>query len=233
MIKNIQDYGDQSIIIDFGDEIKKEINQNVIFYFKKIKEIIGHEKIEGVENIIPSYNKLVVQFDLLKIDHAQIKNIISQVKIEKLNNTSQGKIIEVPVNYDLEFGIDLERLSELTKLTIDEIINTHLQTDFYVYMLGFMPGFPYMGDLDPKVYSKRLVTPRVEIPQGSVIIVEQFCAIYPYKSPGGWNIIGRTPVKLFDQNKTNSSLINPGDTVKFKKISKEDFHEQWKKNYEL
>lgn len=233
MIKNIQDYGDQSIIIDFGDEIKKEINQNVIFYFKKIKEIIDHEKIEGVENIIPSYNKLVVQFDLLKIDHAQIKNIISQVKIEKLNNTSQAKIIEVPVNYDLEFGIDLERLSELTKLTIDEIINTHLQTDFYVYMLGFMPGFPYMGDLDSKVYSKRLETPRVEIPQGSVIMVEQFCAIYPYKSPGGWNIIGRTPVKLFDQNKNNSSLINPGDTVKFKKISKEDFHEQWKKNYEL
>lgn len=233
MIKNIQDYGDQSIIIDFGDEIKKEINQNVIFYFKKIKEIIDHEKIEGVENIIPSYNKLIVQFDLLKIDHAQIKNIIGQVKIEKLNNTSQAKIIEVPVNYDLEFGIDLERLSELTKLTIDEIINTHLQTDFYVYMLGFMPGFPYMGDLDPKVYSKRLETPRVEIPQGSVIMVEQFCAIYPYKSPGGWNIIGRTPVKLFDQNKNNSSLINPGDTVKFKKISKEDFHEQWKKNYEL
>jgi len=233
MIKNIQDYGDQSIIIDFGDEIKKEINQNVIFYFKKIKEIIDHEKIEGVENIIPSYNKLVVQFDLLKIDHAQIKNIINQVKIEKLNNTSQGKIIEVPVNYDLEFGIDLKRLSDLTKLTIDEIINTHLQTDFYVYMLGFMPGFPYMGDLDPKVYSKRLETPRVEIPQGSVIMVEQFCAIYPYKSPGGWNIIGRTPVKLFDQNKKNSSLINPGDTVKFKKISKEDFHEQWKKNYEL
>lgn len=233
MIKNIQDYGDQSIIIDFGDEIKKEINQNVIFYFKKIKEIIDHEKIEGVENIIPSYNKLIVQFDLLKIDHEQIKNIIGQVKIEKLNNKSQGKIIKVPVNYDLEFGIDLKRLSDLTNLTIDEIINTHLQTDFYVYMLGFMPGFPYMGDLDPKVYSKRLETPRVEIPQGSVIMVEQFCAIYPYKSPGGWNIIGRTPVKLFDQNKNNSSLINPGDTVKFKKISKEDFHEQWKKNYEL
>lgn len=232
MIKNILDYGDQAVLIDFGNEIKKEINQNVIFVFKKLKQIIKEKNIQGIENIIPSYNKLVIQFNLNLINSSQVRDTILRVKEEKFEINFKPKKIEIPICYDLEYGIDLERLTNITNLSIDEIIETHLNTNFYVYMLGFMPGFPYMGDLDSKLYSKRLTTPRVEIDEGSVIIVEEFCAIYPYKSPGGWNIIGKTPLKLFNQNQSNPNLINPGDEVNFKNISKSQFLEIWKSNYE-
>jgi len=232
MIKNILEYGDQSVLLDFGDEIKKEINQNVIFVFKKLKQIIEENKIPGIQNIIPSYNKLVIQFDLNLTKLDQIHQLISIVKNEKIEINFKPKKIEIPICYNLEYGIDLERLVQITKLNLEEIIETHLKTNFYVYMLGFMPGFPYMGDLDPKLYSKRLTTPRVEIDEGSVIIVEEFCAIYPYKSPGGWNIIGKTPLRLFNQNHSNPNLINPGDEVSFKKITKNEFLKIWRSNYE-
>ena len=107
----------------------------------------------------------------------------------------------------------------------EEIINTHLKSTLFIYMIGFVPGHPFMGDLDSKLFLNRLKTPRVKVPAGSVGIVEKFCNIYPYESPGGWNIIGRTPIKLFN-NKDNfkPSLLSPGDTVNFKKISKKEFH---------
>ena len=105
-----------------------------------------------------------------------------------------------------------------------EIINMHLNTDFFIYMVGFIPGHPFMGDLNSKLFLNRLTTPRVKVPAGSVGIVEKFCNIYPHESPGGWNIIGRTPIKLFDpQQESNPCLLSPGDTIKFKLISKEEF----------
>ena len=115
-------------------------------------------------------------------------------------------------------------MSKALKINKEEIINTHLNTDFFVYMVGFIPGHPFMGDLDPRLFLNRLKTPRVKIPSGSIGIVEKFCNIYPYESPGGWNIIGRTPTKLFNKEKeTNPCLLSPGDSVKFKSISKEEF----------
>ena len=120
--------------------------------------------------------------------------------------------------------MDLENISRTLKMNKDEIINIHLNTDFFVYMVGFIPGHPFMGDLESKLFLNRLETPRVKIPAGSVGIVEKFCNIYPYESPGGWNIIGKTPIKLFNkQNESNPCLLSPGDSVKFKSISKMEF----------
>ena len=120
--------------------------------------------------------------------------------------------------------MDLENISKILKIDKNEIINIHLKTTFFIYMIGFVPGHPFMGDLDSKLFLNRLKTPRVKIPAGSVGIVEKFCNIYPYESPGGWNIIGRTPTKLFNtKNNSNPCLLTPGDTVKFKSISKEEF----------
>jgi len=120
--------------------------------------------------------------------------------------------------------MDLENMSKTLKINKEEIINTHLNTDFFVYMIGFIPGHPFMGDLNPKLFLNRLKTPRVKISPGSVGIVEKFFNIYPYESPGGWNIIGRTPVKLFNaQNESSPCLLSPGDSVKFKSISKNEF----------
>ena len=120
--------------------------------------------------------------------------------------------------------MDLENMSKTLKMNKDEIINIHLNTDFFVYMVGFIPGHPFMGDLNTKLFLNRLKTPRVKIPAGTVGIVEKFCNIYPYESPGGWNIIGRTPTKLFNtKNESDPCLLSPGDIVKFKSISKKEF----------
>ena len=140
----------------------------------------------------------------------------------KLNLSQNSKKWTIPVCYDFE--MDLENMSKTLKINKDEIINTHLNTDFFVYMVGFIPGHPFMGDLNSKLFLNRLKTPRVKIPPGSVGIVEKFCNIYPYESPGGWNIIGRTPTKLFNaQNESSPCLLSPGDSVKFKSISKKEF----------
>lgn len=223
MIKNISPYGDQAIILDFGKEIKKEINLNVMHCFKTIQKIVEKQKIDGVENIVPSYNKLVIQFDLNRLNFNKVLKIVEDIKFENIKFEIQPNQIEIPVCYDEEFGIDLERLKNITGYSKEKIIEMHHQTKFYVYMLGFMPGFPYMGDLPKQIYSKRHATPRIQIAEGSVIIVEQFCAIYPYQSPGGWNIIGRTPLKLFNQNSNKPNLISPGDEIIFKPIQKEKF----------
>ena len=120
--------------------------------------------------------------------------------------------------------MDLENISKTLKIDKDEIINMHLNTDFFIYMVGFIPGHPFMGDLSSKLFLNRLKTPRVKIPPGSVGIVEKFCNIYPYESPGGWNIIGRTPTKLFNtKNELSPCLLSPGDSIKFKSITKKEF----------
>ena len=122
------------------------------------------------------------------------------------------------------FGIDLINISKKLKIDKEEIINIHLKSIFFIYMIGFIPGHPFMGDIDPKLFLNRLKTPRVKLPSGSVGIVEKFCNIYPYESPGGWNIIGRTPIKLFNnKDKSQPCLLSPGDTVKFNSISKKEF----------
>ena len=121
--------------------------------------------------------------------------------------------------------MDLKNISKTLKIEREEIKNIHLNTSFYIYMIGFVPGHPFMGDLDSKLFLDRLKTPRVKVPSGSVGIVEKFCNIYPYESPGGWNIIGRTPMKLFDRKDDSSPcLLSPGDSVKFKLISREEFN---------
>jgi len=149
-------------------------------------------------------------------------DFLKSVDFSKLNISQNSKKWTIPICYDFE--MDLVNMSKILKINKEEIINIHLSTDFFVYMVGFIPGHPFMGDLDSKLFLNRLKTPRVKIPAGSVGVVEKFCNIYPYESPGGWNIIGRTPTKLFNKkDEKNPCLLAPGDSVKFKSISKEEF----------
>ena len=223
MIKKITNISDQGIICDFGEEVNKEINREVIGLFNYLKDKNEKGELQGIYNIIPSYNKLVVHFDLEKNSSQKIKDFISAIDLKKSFIAQKNKTWTIPICYDDEFALDLENLTKSLKLSKDEIINTHLQTEFYVYMIGFMPGHPYMGDLDKKLFTSRLQSPRIQVPIGSVAIAEKFCIIYPYQSPGGWNIIGRTSFKLFDtKNLANPCLVSPGDTVKFKRVNKKD-----------
>ena len=220
MIKNISNLGDAAIYCDFGSEVNKEVNHEVIKYFKTLTS----KNIKGITNLAPSYNKLIITFDLDVINYKELSEKIINLKIDKVNEISSKKKI-IPICIDEEFALDIERVSKNTKLNIKEIYQHILNKDFYCYMTGFVAGMPFLGDTNKNIRLKRLETPRVKVPKGSVGITEQFCNIYSYESPGGWNIIGNTPVKVFDKNNEKKpTLIEPGDSVQFYEITKNEFY---------
>ena len=219
MIKNISNLGDASVYCDFGNEVNEKINSNVINYFKHLKR----NKINGITNITPSYNKLIISFDLEVINFKKLKDKIKKINLENIEK-EEKKIVKVPIFIDDEFSLDLKRLSNKLKITEKQIISTFLSKEYFCYMTGFIAGMPFMGDIDSKIRLYRLETPRVKVPKGSIGITEQFCNIYTFESPGGWNIIGNTPMKIFDKlNKSNPVKINPGDNVIFYQINKNEF----------
>jgi len=221
MIKNILNLGDEALYCDFGKEVNKEINSSVIQYFKTLK----YKKIDGINNLTPSYNKLIVSFDLKKTNFKEIKKIIENITVDQQENLSSNKI-EVPVCCDENLALDIERLEKKLNLNQDQIFKNFFGKEYFCYMTGFIAGMPFLGDLDSKMRTKRLETPRVKVPKGAVGLTEQFANIYTFESPGGWNIIGNTPLKIFDSNKENKpNLINPGDTVVFKKINFDQYKE--------
>ena len=219
MIKNISNLGDAALYCDFGKEVNRETNTKVIEYFKSIKK----ENIDGVNNLTPSYNKLIISFDLKKTTYQQIKKIIENLNIDTHDNLNNKKI-EIPVCSDQTFSLDIKRLEEKLKLSSEKIYENFFNKEFFCYMTGFIAGMPFLGDLDDNIRAKRLETPRVKVPKGSVGLTEQFANIYTFESPGGWNIIGNTPLNIFDSSKEeNPNLINPGDTVIFKRITKDKY----------
>jgi len=222
MLKNILNLGDAALYCDFGKEVNKETNAKVIKYFKNIKE----KKIEGITNITPSYNKLIISFDLNFINFNEIKKKIENLEIKELSK-NKGKSINIPICCDDKFALDIKRLEKTLNIRKDKIYEKFFSKEYYCYMTGFIAGHPFLGDTDASLRAKRLETPRVKIPRGSVGITEQFCNIYSFESPGGWNIIGNTPLNIFDKsNELAPNLINPGDTVKFNQITIEEYKKQ-------
>ena len=222
MIKNISNLGDAAVYCDFGIEINKKINSEVIKYFKAIKE----KNIEGINNITPSYNKLIISFDLSVTNYSNVKNQIEKLDINEVQNNSNKKL-EIPVCCDTSFSLDIERLEKKLDLSKEKILENFFNKEYFCYMTGFIAGMPFLGDLDQNMRAQRLETPRVKVPKGSVGLTEQFANIYTFESPGGWNIIGNTPLDVFDSTKEKEpNLINPGDTVIFKPITLDQY-----KNY--
>ena len=223
MIKNISNLGDAALYCDFGIEVNKEINTNVIKYFKNIKE----KKIEGVTNITPSYNKLIVSFDLNLTNFNDLKNKIENLELNEFTK-NKSKSIKIPICCDKKFALDIQNLEKKLKISEDKIFKNFFSREYYCYMTGFIAGLPFLGDIHESLIVKRLETPRVRVPKGSVGIAEQFCNIYTFESPGGWNIIGNTPLNIFDKtNELMPSLINPGDTVSFNQISIDEYEKRY------
>ena len=222
MLMKLNNIGDNGVVCDFGNEVNQTINNNVIKLFQFVRKEMSLGHVRGILNCTPSYNKLIINFDPKITNAKNIFDFLNSIDFSKLNLLLKKKEWIIPICYDFE--LDLKDISKKIKINKDEIIKIHSHTTFYVYMVGFIPGHPFMGDLDSKLYLNRLETPRVKVPAGSVGIIEKFCNIYPYESPGGWNIIGRTPIKLFNNKDENQPcLLSPGDTVKFKSISKKEF----------
>ena len=223
MIKNISNLGDASVYCDFGSEVSEKINSEVIKYFNYLSKIVQENKIQGITNLSPSYNKLIISFDLTVTNFSKVKNQINNLEIKKVENKI-SKIVKIPVCCEEKYGLDFNRLSKKLKLTKEEILKSYFDIEYFCYMTGFVAGMPFLGDLNEKIRCDRLETPRVKVPEGSVGITEQFANIYTFASPGGWNIIGNTPKKIFHKNKVNDpALIKPGDKVIFYQITKEEY----------
>ncbi|WP_440651091.1 allophanate hydrolase subunit 1 [Candidatus Pelagibacter sp. HIMB1495] len=220
MIKNISNLGDAAVYCDFGVEVNKSVNFEVIKYFKALKK----ENIESINNLTPSYNKLIVSYDLRKTNFKEVKKLIENLNVNETQDNNNTKI-EIPVCCDDEFSLDIKRLEEKLNISRDKILENFFSKEYFCYMTGFIAGMPFLGDLDENMRVPRLETPRVKVPKGSVALTEQFANIYTFESPGGWNILGNTPVDVFDNSKEEEpNLINPGDIVVFKQINLEKYN---------
>ena len=220
MIKNISNLGDAALYCDFGSEVNQEINSKVIRYFKSIQK----ENIDGINNLTPSYNKLIISFDLRKKNFQTIKKLIENLNITNDDELETNRI-KIPVCCDENFSLDIKRLEEKLQITRDKIYEKFFGKELFCYMTGFIAGMPFLGDLENELQAKRLETPRVKVPKGSVGLTEQFANVYTFESPGGWNIIGNTPQVIFDStNENNPNLIKPGDVVIFEQITKEQYY---------
>ncbi|MDC1031906.1 allophanate hydrolase subunit 1 [Candidatus Pelagibacter sp.] len=223
MIKNISNLGDAAVYCDFGSEVNESINLSVIDYFHYISKLIKDKKIEGITNLTPSYNKLIISFDLTITNYRKIKNFIEGLTINRdIKNNNQK--IKIPVCCDDKYGLDFLRLTKKLNIDKNKILEIYFNKEYFCYMTGFIAGMPFLGDLNESIRCDRLETPRLKMPKGSVGITEQFANIYTFESPGGWNIIGNTPKKIFDdKNLVQPALVNPGDKVRFYQITKEEY----------
>ena len=227
MIKNISNLGDAAVYCDFGSEVNQQINSDVINYFNKLTELRELKKDSGIINLTPSYNKLIVSFDLSLTNFNDVKKIIEDLEINVQKNSTPKKI-SIPICTEEQFALDFQRLNKLTNKSKEEILELFLSKEYFCYMTGFIAGMPFLGDIDQTIQCPRLETPRVKVPEGSIGLTEQFTNIYTSESPGGWNIIGNTPLKIFDKsNELNPNLINPGDKIQFYQITKKEY-DNWK-----
>ena len=212
--------GDRSVLVELGDEISPQVNRRV----RKFYVVLAENPIEGLIEIVPAYRSFLIMYDPLKLDLAMIKNRLEdlQVKIEGIE-IPQPKTLEIPVIYGGEYGPDMESVARYHNIRVEEVIQLHTGTPYQVYMIGFMPGFPYMGELPESLATPRRETPRTVIPQGSVAIAQRQTGIYPVESPGGWQILGRTPLKLFNPHRSPPTLLEMGDVVQFFSVGEEEF----------
>ena len=212
--------GDRAIVIEFGEEIEEQVNSKI----RSLTVAIDQEGVIGINETIPTYRSLMVIYDpmIMELDEliGVIKSIITRMHELKL---PEAKVIEIPTLYGGEYGPDIEYVADHNKISIDEVIKIHTEMEYLIYMIGFTPGFPYLGGMSDKIEAPRLQNPRTKIPVGSVGIAGKQTGIYPVESPGGWQLIGRTPVKLYDPYRKDPVLLNAGDYIKFVQIDKSEF----------
>ena len=204
--------GDSSVLVQLGGEIDLAVNQRV----HALASLVEASPINGVIETVPAYATLLVHYDPLIISFTQIKNHV-RTKINLIEEASNRKrrFIKIPVRYGGEYGIDLESVASHLHLNVQDVIRIHSERTYTIFMMGFTPGFPYMGKLNDAIITPRLETPRTRVPAGTVAIAGSQTGIYSIDSPGGWQLIGWTPLSLFDPKADIPFLFSPGDEVKF------------------
>ncbi len=214
--------GDRGLLVEFGEGIDAEVNEKV----RAMWELLRSRPVAGVEHIIPAYRSLALVYDPMATNPRQLEEQVRT--LERHANFEALPIpraLEIPVLYGGKFGPDLEFVAEMNRLTVEEVIVIHTSPCYKIFAIGFAPGFCYLGGLDSRISAPRLATPRQRVPAGSVGIAESQTGIYPLESPGGWRLIGRTPLCLFDPGNPSPFLYAPGDRIRFIPISVHKFFE--------
>lgn len=212
--------GDRGLLVEYGDGIDPAVNSKV----RSMAVVMEQNMPEGVLETIPTYRSLLLVYDPSDTNPAILKKILNKLE-ERLGEIKipPPETVEIPVCYGGEFGPDIKNVAESNNLTVEEVVRLHSEPEYLIYMVGFTPGFPFLGGLSEALHTPRLETPRTFVPQGSVGIANAQTGIYPVASPGGWQLIGRTPTKLFAPERSNPFLYQAGDRIKFNSISMKDF----------
>ena len=212
--------GDCAVSVEFGQEISLEINHKVM----ALKMVLEREPIRGIVELIPTYCSLLIQYDPMDLRYGQLRDRLEAL-VTQLDEVEMPpkQVVEIPVAYGGEYGPDLGEVARAHNISEEEVIKLHSEPEYPIYMLGFVAGFPYLGGMNKAIATPRKKSPRLKIEAGSVGIAGEQTGIYSVESPGGWQIIGRTPLKLYDVNRNEPVLLKAGQYIKFKPITKEEF----------
>ena len=212
--------GDCSVCVEFGNEISPEINKNI----RAFKIAVEKSGIEGIVETVPTYRSLLVYYKPEIISFREISEKFEEL-MGSLDNIEipPPTVIEIPVLYGGEMGPDIQNVAEHNGKTVEEVIQIHTSEEYLIYMIGFIAGFPYLGGMSKEIATPRLKSPRVKIDGGSVGIAGEQTGVYPVDSPGGWQLIGRTPLKLYDAEREKPVLLEAGQYIKFKSVTPEEY----------
>ena len=211
--------GDRALVVEFCDRVDRALSEQVL----RLDAAIRSTPPAGIVETVPTFRSLTVYYDPLLANRAELQRAIAAFLDLGEKARSGARLWQVPVCYEGGFAPDLAEVARVTGLTPEEVVALHSATQFHVYMLGFLPGFPYMGDLPPQLALQRRADPRLRVPAGSVSIATSLTAIYPYESPGGWHLIGATPIRMFDPERPEPALFAPGDAVRFRQVDMATF----------
>lgn len=223
MSLNVIPAGDSALVIEFEDRIDPDVNARAV----RLADAVVGERIRGVRDVVPTYRSVAVYFDPLRVDYERLRNYLDAVDPDVSGAADRStETIRIPVCYGGELGPDLAEVAGFAGTTEQEVVRLHAGGSYRVYMLGFVPGFAYMCPVDSRIAMPRRPTPRIRVPLGSVGIGGIQTGIYPAETPGGWRLIGRTPLKPFDPNRATPFLMKAGDTVQFYPIGRAEY-EAW------
>jgi KipI family sensor histidine kinase inhibitor len=210
---------DHSLLVVFGPDIQVQHHRAVV----RLTHALLARRAPGVRNIHPGYSSVLVSFDPRGVSHDALTALVRDCLHATPASEPSPRRLEIPVCYDATWGLDLQAVADAHGLSPDEVADLHTSVEYIVYFLGFSPGFPYMGTLPEALATPRLASPRTHVPAGSVALAGQQTGIYPVDSPGGWRILGRTPLRLFDPGAASPTALQMGDRVRFRRIDRGEF----------